>query len=117
MRKKWIVLLGFLLVLAMPMVGQNNICSAQEEKVLSKLTGEVVVVDQQGSTIVLKYLSDKAQGTYVEETFLLSKDLQLTGGEKDANLSDLAQGDQVSLEFSTNDAGKKVVEKIQAEKR
>ena len=115
MRKKWIVLFGFLLVLAMPMVGQNNICSAQEEKVLSRLSGEVVKVDPQESTVVLKYLPDETQGTYAEETFSLSEALVVLKGSETAALSDVVSGDKVSLEFSTDEAGKKIVEKVQIE--
>lgn len=115
MKKQWIILLGFFLVLAMPMAGQNNICSAQEEKVLSRLSGEVVKVDPQASTIVLKYLSDETQGTYAEETFSLSGALVVLKGSGTAALSDLVSGDKVSLEFSTDEAGKKIVEKVQIE--
>lgn len=115
MKKQWIILLGFLFVLGMPLVGQNNICSAQGEKVLSKLSGEVVKVDPQGSTVVLKYFSDETQGTYAEETFSLSKALVVLKGSETAALSDLVSGDKVSLELSTDEAGKKVVEKVQIE--
>lgn len=113
MKKQWIILLGFLLVLGVPLVGQNNICSAQEEKALSRLSGEVVNVDPQGSTIVLKYLPDETQGTYAEETFSLSKAFVVLKGAETAALSDLVSGDNVSLEFSTDEAGKKIVEKVQ----
>lgn len=115
MKKQWIILLGFLLVLGMPLVGQNNICSAQGEKVLSKLSGEVVKVDPQGSAIVLKYLPDETQGSYTEETFSLSGALAVLKRSETAALSDVVSGDKVSLEFSTDDAGKKVVEKVQIE--
>jgi hypothetical protein len=115
MKKQWVILLGFLLVFGMPLVGQNNICSAQEEKVLSRLSGEVVKVDPQESTVVLKYLPDETQGTYAEETFSLSEALVVLKGSETAALSDLVSGDKVSLEFSTDEAGKKVVEKVQIE--
>lgn len=115
MKKQWIILVGFLLVLGTPLVGQNNICSAQEEKSLAKFSGEVVKVDPQESTIVLKYLSDETQGTYTEETFSLSEALVVLKGSEPAALSDVVSGDKVSLEFSTDDAGKKVVEKVEVE--
>ena len=89
-----------------------KISFSQEEHVAAssttqELSGEVLSVDKEESTIVLKYLKDVKEKTYEAELFQVPAATEIT---KDANTMDLAKikvGDQAQLKYAEDNEGTK----------
>jgi hypothetical protein len=79
------------------------------------VSGEVVSVDPDNSTVVIKQVTDEMAGLTEDRTISVLPETKITQGDVTLDLSDVKAGDKVTVNYATDDMGNKKVESIAVE--
>jgi len=79
---------------------------------LKEISGGIVSVNSQDSTLVLKQIEDQTSQTYSTETLAVEKSASISRGNQVMILSDLKAGDEVTVAYAITSEGTKVVRTI-----
>lgn len=90
---------------------------AVTEQVVASVSGEIVSVDVEKSTIVVKQLKDEATKTYEDVTITVAPETTITEGEASLKLADLKAGSNIKIESTKDAEGKELVKSIAVEKK
>jgi hypothetical protein len=99
------------------LVGQSSFVLAQETAVVEEaqgtqeVSGKVVSVNTEASTIVVEYVGGAEQLVEIGE-FQLNEETEIMLDETEASLADVIAGDQVSVVYIENEVGQKVIDML-----
>jgi len=75
-------------------------CQQQaEKKEVRTVIGNIVAVDWVASVVTVRYFDDRPGRGYDEISFVLNEATAITKGTEEIELSELNQGDQVSVDY------------------
>lgn len=86
-----------------------------QQVAVSLLSGEVVSVDLTNSTIEVKTVTDPVAGTCENIVLAVTPGIQVTKGDVVLGFSDLKAGDKVAIEWTDDEAGNPVAQRIVVE--
>ncbi len=120
MGKRVRVVVLFLAVVGMVGVVVPAYCveeAKQEQQVSDSVSGEVVSVDVDKSTVTIRQLQDASTGIYQKADVAVSPETNISKGDAVLKLSDLKAGDQVTVKYVTGTTGEKKVRVLPLKKK
>lgn len=109
------LLLCLLLVVGVVGMGLPVSFCRGEEMPKKQISGEIVSVDVEKSTVIIKQLKDAKDKVYEEMTVLVDSSTNIEKDYNEAGLSLLAAGDEVTVDFATNKEGANIASYISAQ--
>ena len=92
----------------------NSIYSLEEQKsvAMTSVKGEIVSVDVEKSTVIVKQLLEPGTNNYVNKTVAISPETKIQKGDVSLMLKDLQNGDQVTIQSLIGANGESKVKSI-----
>lgn len=98
--------------IAIPIYSQQQ---AEQQQIADSVSAEIVSVDSEKSTLVIKTVKDAVAKAYENQTISVSSEVKILKGDAVLKLSDLKVGDKVNVQYISDASGKQKVESINVE--
>lgn len=103
-------ILGAIKTMVLPVFSQEDADMQEAVSSVAEISGEIVSVNAEESTIVVRYSEDEQ--AYEEVTLQVTEETLIEENGQPAEISDLDAGDDVSLVYTTDTTGGKIADSI-----
>lgn len=116
MKESFRILLGLFLVFVVVANAPVAFSQVEEENLSTgELTGEIVSINSKKSAAVVKYIVDNETQTHKTAVFYLNDATKIDKYGEMVGVSDLKEGDTVTLQYATDAEGRKIIDFIVVE--